>query len=290
MYVIDSHIHMHVGLESDLDALRKQFLIDISKAGVSATQVMSPDPKRYSNMGFEDRINTVLKFCGNNENLYPFYWINPMEEGFLEQIDIACQRGIYGFKIICSGFYPGDENVIAACKKIAENNKPVLFHSGILWDGKESAKYNRPGEFEALIEIPNLRFCLAHVSWPWTDECIAVYGKFNNAHVRRPDVSCEMFIDVTPGSPHVYRDEIYKRLFGCEYQIKYNLMFGTDCNTEEYNIAWTRDWIETDVPLIKKYNPGDEQDTLEHIYSKNFLRFLGRSNERIEKIYPDVAH
>jgi len=288
MKIIDSHIHMHVGLDEDLDALREKYLQDIAKAGVSATQIMSPHPTRY-NMTFEERLETVFKFCNNNENLFPFYWINPMADDFASEIDTAVERGIVGFKISPSGFYPGDENVIAACKRIAEHHKPVLFHSGILWDGKESAKYNRPGEYEALLEVPGLKFCLAHVSWPWTDECIAVYGKFNNAHILRPDLSCEMFIDVTPGSPHVYRDEIYKRLYGCEYQIKYNLMFGTDCNTEAYNIPWAKDWIETDVPLIRKYNPGDEIDTLEHLYSKNFLRFIGKEDEDINRVFPNVA-
>ena len=291
MYILDSHIHFGDGdpVNGSYKEQQKKYLSELAAAGVSGSQIMSKDPRLAKELGCEGRLRELMEFCDGADNLYPFYWIDPMEDDFLEQIDKAYNAGVDGFKIICSGFYPGDENVLAACTKIAELGKPVLFHSGILWDGVDSSRYNRPGEYESLLEVPDLKFCLAHVSWPWTDECIAVYGKFNNAFSRRPELSCEMFIDITPGTPHVYREEVFKRLFCSDYQVKYNVMFGSDCNTDGYNVAWTKDWVATDVPLIRKFNPNDPDDVIEHVYSKNFLRFMGKIDEDIKREYPGVA-
>lgn len=75
-----------------------------------------------------------------------------------------------------------------------------------------SSQYNRPSEFEPLLEINGLKFSLAHISWPWCDELIAVYGKFLNAYAGNPDHSVEMFIDITPGTPPIYRQEVLTKL------------------------------------------------------------------------------
>ncbi len=113
---------------------------------------------------------------------------------------------------MCSRFYPGDSRAIKVYKAIAERRKPILFHSGILFDGQDSSRFNRPFEFEALINIEGLRFALAHISWPWHDECIAVYGKLLCVRNSRPGVMDEMFIDTTPGTPAIYREEVLTKL------------------------------------------------------------------------------
>jgi predicted TIM-barrel fold metal-dependent hydrolase len=128
--------------------------------------------------------------------------------------------------------------------------------------------------YDALIEIPNLRFCLAHVSWPWYDECIAEYGKF--AYNKRVKSNApEMFIDVTPGTPPVYREEVFRHLL-LSYNMRNNLMFGTDCNTDGYSIAQSTKWQNIDDPLYERFVEGDVEDFKEHIYGKNFLRFIGK--------------
>ena len=74
-----------------------------------------------------------------------------------------------------------------------------------MWDGKPSGPYNRPVGFESLLEVQGLRFCMAHVSWPWCDELVAVYGKVLNGYTNRRDLTVEMFVDITPGTPPIYR-------------------------------------------------------------------------------------
>ena len=187
---IDAHIH--TGLE------RNEYIVDpkgnqarlmegLKNAGLDGAVILSVDPLKFSDWDPEKRLEDCLLTCEGEENLYPFYYLNPLETDALDQIDMAVKAGVYGFKMICSKYAPSDERCLLACEKIAQNDKPVLFHSGICWDGVPSANNNKPSNFEALIEIPRLRFCLAHVSWPWYDECIAVYGKFNiNSRILRP--------------------------------------------------------------------------------------------------------
>jgi hypothetical protein len=49
----------------------------------------------------------------------------------------------------------------------------VLFHAGIFADGREGT-YCRPVFYEVIRQVPGLKAQLAHLGWPWVDECIAV--------------------------------------------------------------------------------------------------------------------
>lgn len=218
-----------------------------------------------------------------------FFWIDPTEEDALMQVDLAVQKGFVAFKMIPSTYNVACQKSMDVIEKIASKGKSILFHSGICWDGMNSAANHKPANYEALIEIPKLKFCLAHVSWPWYDECIAVYGKFNNAYFTRPETSCEMFIDVTPGTPEVYREEVFRHLLCSGYELRYNLMFGTDCNTGNYNHSWSSKWQKIDNELYDRFIEHDVEDFKEHIYGKNFMRFIGLSDEEPVRTIPMVG-
>ncbi len=191
----------------------------------------------------------------------------------MRQVDQAVRRGAQGFKIICNKFIPGHPKVLKLIRKIAELKKPVLFHSGILWDGRASSVYNRPVEFESLLEIQGLKFSLAHMAWPWCDELLAVYGKFQNALALRPNLSIEMFIDITPGTPPLYRREALEKLFRIGYDVENNIIFGSDSNTCDYSESWTSQWIKRDNAIYRKLQLSKK--VVNKIYSENLLRFLG---------------
>ena len=157
-------------------------------------------------------------------------------------------------------------------RAIAETGRPILFHSGILWDGKSSSAYNRPAEFEALLEVQNLRFSLAHISWPWCDELIALYGKFSNAKKIRDDVTCEMFVDTTPGTPEIYRRDALTKLFSAGYDVRNNVFFGSDCTIEDYNTKWASEWISRDTEILKTIGLPDGD--VSKILGGNILNFI----------------
>jgi len=288
--LLDGHIHISPPGQTGGDS-RKIFMEKAMKAGIEGGLVISQPP--CSNdpcdtlLSNEQRLNDLLDWCGDSSVIYPFYWINPLEDDAQKQIDKAVAAGVMGFKVICSHFYPSDPAALNTFRYIAENNKPILFHSGILWDDKASSQYNKPAAFEALIEIPNLRFALAHISWPWCDEHIAVYGKFLSAFSltkdvsAKKDVSAEMFIDITPGTPEIYRREALSKIFTIGYDVGHNVIFGSDSYARNYNHCWTRKWLGIDNEIYNEL--GLSSEIIASIYSENLKRFVGISSAKFER-------
>jgi predicted TIM-barrel fold metal-dependent hydrolase len=121
--------------------------------------------------------------------------------------------------------------------------------------------------------IPGLRFSLAHISWPWCDECIAVYGHFqSNKHSGRIKDS-EMFIDFTPGTPPVYRKEAIDKVLTSGAECRDNILFGVDCVANNYSSDYAASIIARDNDIFASLCLGD--DFKEKYYEKNLMRFLG---------------
>lgn len=271
MKIYDMHIHIMDG-KPDADELVRK----LSVAGIYGGAVISPEPSAEAcNDGtdYENRIQTVFEWTkGYEGRLFPILWIHPDEINVEEHIRDAVKRGIAGFKMICNNYYVSDEAPMKILRLIAELGKPVIFHSGILWDGAVSSKYNKPVNWEALLEIPKLRFSMGHCSWPWHDECIALYGKILNAYLINPD-SCEMFFDLTPGTPEIYREDLFFKLFHTGYDVPHNIMFGTDSTASTYGPEWVLNWLNVDNKLYDKL--GVPNSIRQLIYEDNFLRFIG---------------
>ena len=185
MKIIDMHMHTHA---NGIVVQPERLISDLNKAGIfgAAAFSVSPGCPPFKNIGtIEDRTTDILRLCkGYPDRLYPVLFIHPDEENVIDEVKKASDRGIVAYKMICNTYYVGDQKSMDLLNVIASLDKPVIFHSGILWDGNVSSKYNKPINWEALLDIPNLRFSMGHCSWPWIDECIALYGKFLNAYSR----------------------------------------------------------------------------------------------------------
>jgi predicted TIM-barrel fold metal-dependent hydrolase len=212
----------------------------------------------------------VMEWAAFSKRIIPFFWIDPLDGDAFDQVDKAVAAGIAGFKVISNRFFPGDPRPMQVWEHIAKAGKPILFHSGILYGSGPCSQYNRPVGFEPLFEIPKLRFALAHVSWPWCDECLAVYGYWQSRK-GRGSTSTEMFIDTTPGTPGIYRREVFSKIYGIGYDIENNLIFGTDCSNE-YSSAYTKEILAMDKDALDNAEVSPEQR--EKYYSKNILRFF----------------
>jgi len=257
----------------------------MEKTGVYGGCIFSNRPKwsdQTRGTSFDERLKEVLDWTkGYEDRLFPIIWIHPYEENIIENIRKAVTHGICGFKIICDDFYVYEEKCIEVLREIASLDKPVFFHSGILWDGKESSKYNRPVHWEALVNIEGLRFSMGHSSWPWIDECIALYGQFLNAStVRKP---AEMFFDITPGTPEMYREELLNKLYTIGYDTGHNIMFGTDSAAERYYPGWPSKWLDIDWKILEHI--GVSKENLENLYYNNIMRFLGKGDS-VEHVKP----
>lgn len=265
----DMHIHCH---SEPVDP--QKLLAQMDKSGIYGAVLLSHYPKESKADGFdaEQRMNQVLDICRDYPNrLFPVLWIHPHEPNALAVAEEAVRRGIMGFKMICDNYYVSDPDSMALVRKIAELDKPIIFHSGILWFGGDSSKYNRPLNWECLVDIKGLRFSLGHCSWPWVDECIALYGKFLNAYTE--GMGAEMFFDTTPGTPAIYRKELLTKLYTVGYDVADNVMFGTDCSADNYNYNWTQKWLDTDGTILREL--GADDTIFQKLYHDNLMRFFG---------------
>jgi predicted TIM-barrel fold metal-dependent hydrolase len=218
-----------------------------------------------------------MSLAAFSDRIIPFFWIDPLEKDALEQVSEAVNAGIAGFKVICNRFFPGDPRPMEVWEKIASTGKPILFHSGILYSHTPSSRYNRPAGFEPLFDIPDLRFALAHVSWPWHDELLAVYGNWRNRK-EGGTTRAEMFIDTTPGTPKIYRREVFSKIYTIGYDIEDNIIFGTDC-TNNYNSGYVKQILAMDKDALD--NAGVSEAGREKYYHKNILRFLGKTKRPV---------
>ena len=270
--VLDGHIHL-MQYTTPLPGL----LGNMSAGGFDGGVLLSLPPAAFPEIAppcpADARLEHVLAWCAGSPELFPFFWIDPLEEDALAQVELACGRGIAGFKVICDRYFPSDERALVVFRAIARVGKPILFHSGILWDGKPSSRYNRPVEFEALLEVPGLRFAMAHISWPWTDELLAVYGKFADALRRRPELGVELFIDLTPGTPVVYRYEALRKLLTIGYDLKRNVFIGSDSILPDSDPAGMREWLAGERRLFRQLRLSEEDEVA--FLGGNLRRFLG---------------
>ncbi len=266
--ILDGHIHIETRT-----ADRSRFLADLQQTHVDGGIIISLPPETFRSTretaGAEARMDNVCSWCEGSPDLHPFFWIDPLAPDAGEQVTLATQKGIRGFKVICDRYAPGDERAMAVFSMIAATGRPILFHSGILWDGKPSSLYNRPAEFEALLAVKGLRFSMAHIAWPWCDEMIAVFGKFQNAQ----ETNVELYIDTTPGTPPVYRQDVLTRLFNVGYDVKHRVFFGSDCSTHAYDGIWAGQWIERDKRILKAI--GLDRDEVNAVFADNMKRFVG---------------
>ena len=276
MQIYDLHVH-----DFNHDITPEAFVAQLGEAGIYGAGVFSPPPSEArkggkDGMGFKQRLDRVLNFCKEYPGrLFPVLWMHAYEDGAVEMAKEAAERGISAFKIICNNYYVGDDKSMELMNTIAKLNKSTVFHTGILWDGTPSGQYNRPINWEYLMDIPKLKFAMAHCSWPWYDECIAVYGKVNVANKGNPD-ACEIFFDLTPGTPVIYRRDLLTKLFAIYgNDVKHNIIFGTDCLLS-YDVEGAKKWQEVDNGIYHEL--GVYAEASPYIYRDNFLRFMGVAN------------
>lgn len=281
----DCHVHSR-GDESADEVIKA-----MDGAGVEKAIVMAPypgegidhAPTKRGNFSYS-RVNSELQGKSTGfisrlqaeapDRILGFAWIEPRLKDAVKNIEDAISKyECRGIKMIPDHWYPQDPKFFALYEKIQELRAPVLFHSGILYGFKDSSRFCRPCNYEVLVNFPHVKFALAHISWPWTDECIALYGRFqaNLEHGHYSDdraKEMQMFIDTTPGTPSFYRREAFRKalMFGAED----GMIFGSDSSASDLRGASTI--AEMDKGIIRELGYSDE--TIRKVQIANIERFL----------------
>jgi len=221
MRIWDCHCHAR-GHETGEDVLKQMDAAKVDRINLFA---------RYPDKGTREDVRASIDHLARVQAVDPnrifgLVWANPRAPGMVEELERGMvEKGLRGAKLIPDHWAPTDELVFPIYAKMKALRKPIQFHSGILYGFGDSSRFCQPVLYEALVNYPGLRFSLAHISWPWVDECIAVYGRFRAAAGYKAD-KCQMWIDTCRGTPDAWREEALRKAIPfCGMQ---HLMFGVD--------------------------------------------------------------
>jgi len=164
----------------------------------------------------------------NPDVLIPFGSVDPRKGklGVREARELI-ESGVRGFKFHpnTQAFWPNDPEFFPMYEVIAEAGLIALFHSGTTGigagmpgGGGVRLKYSNPMAVDDVAaEFPELDIILAHPSFPWQDEALAIA-------VHKPNV----YIDLSGWSPKYFPDNLVqytntllkrKMLFGSDYPL-----------------------------------------------------------------------
>lgn len=265
MEIYDAHIHTH-GKPCDPPEV---FLEKAHSCGVTGGTIFSVHPAKYRpfpnyDQRAESRIDWIVEYTSHTPGFLPYFFADLSEPDAMRHVDYAVKAGIRGFKVICDGEYSvkDHKDVVEA---MAETGLPVMFHAGVDNIPHYSSFNNRPIMFECLMKIKGLRFSLAHMAWPWCDEFVGIFGKIEMARGGgNPADFAEMFVDVTPGTPGIYRREALRKLYLTGYDSPGHTFWGTDQVLNDYNADTVRMMLKRDNAILEEieadYQRGDVVD------------------------------
>jgi predicted TIM-barrel fold metal-dependent hydrolase len=196
------------------------------------------------------------KAAANSDVLIPFASIDPAKgkTGAREARRLIADFGIRGFKFHPSmqGFYPNDRSAYVLYEAIAEAGLPALFHTGQTGVGSGMPggngirlKYSNPMYIDDVaVDFPGMPIILAHPSFPWQDEALAVAQ-------HKPNV----YIDLSGWSPKYFPPILVRY---ANSLLRHKMLFGSDWPVIQPD-RWLRDFEKLDIkpevrPLILKEN------------------------------------
>jgi len=274
LVAIDVHTHANVSQRQPKDPFAAQFDEAMAKYFKSRQPPTIPDLAQYyrerklaaviftvdteSEVGHTRIANEEVAELAaeHNDVLIPFASIDPArgKMGAREARRLINDYGVRGFKFHPSaqGFYPNDPKAYVLYEAIAEAKLPALFHSGQTGVGARMRggmgirlKYSNPMFLDDVaVDFPDMPIVIAHPSFPWQDEALAVA-------THKPNV----YIDLSGWSPKYFPTNLVQY---ANTLLKDRVMFGSDfpALTPE---RWIADFDTLNMkpevrPLIMKEN------------------------------------
>lgn len=192
----------------------------------------------------------------HSDVLIPFASIDPAKGkmGAREARRLVEHFGIRGFKFhpTMQGFYPNDRSAYVLYEAIQECGVPALFHTGQTAVGagmrggnSMRLKYSNPLYLDDVAaDFPDMQIVMAHPSFPWQEEALAVA-------THKPNV----WIDLSGWSPKYFPPILVKY---ANSLLKDRVLFGSDWPAITPD-RWLADFGKLDIkeevkPLILKEN------------------------------------
>ena len=242
MRIVDSHVHVG-SLESASDLLRA-----MDANGVERLLILS-ESERISPRKTLANMRALAKYAeADRARLSCLAWINPTipnAAGLAEQA--LTEMGFSGLKIIPDHWYAYEPRLEPFWEKMNTLKASILFHTGILYGFEDGSRFCHPEYLEKLQNYPNIRFAMAHVSWPWCEECLAVMGRMKAAVGYRKD-GWQSYIDLTPGTPaHIRKQAIANAVSFCGGVD--HILWGTDSSTGK-GLDYQKEVLDSDRAIF----------------------------------------
>jgi predicted TIM-barrel fold metal-dependent hydrolase len=191
-----------------------------------------------------------------NDCLIPFASIDPHKGkmGVREAIKLIEEYGVRGFKFhpTAQGFYPNDRMVYPLYEVIQDAGLVALFHTGQTGVGAGAPggyglrlKYSNPMHLDDVAaDFPTMKIVMAHPSFPWQEEALAVATHKPTVH-----------IDLSGWSPKYFPPILVRYANSI---LKDKVLFGSDYPVITPD-RWIADFDKLDIkpevrPLIMKQN------------------------------------
>ncbi|HSJ46293.1 MAG TPA: amidohydrolase family protein [Euzebyales bacterium] len=194
--------------------------------------------------------------------LIPFASIDPARgvAGIAEARRLVVEHGVRGFKFHpnLQAFQPNDRAAYPLYEAITDLGVPALFHSGqsgigagLRGGGGIRLKHSNPLLLDDVaVDFPDLQIIIAHPSFPWQDEALAVA-------VHKPNV----WLDLSGWSPKYFPPQLVRF---ADTMLRDRVLFGSDHPFITPD-RWLRDF--EDVAIRDEVRPG--------ILKHNAARLLG---------------
>lgn len=218
MRIVDCHVHMKAPVPDASPVLRA-----MDRNGVERLIVMSNSERRSLQVTRQNLADAKALCDQAPDRLTPLARLEPTIPGMGELAKEALgDMGFKGIKIIPDHWFAYEERLEPWWELMNELAAPILFHTGIHYGFEDNSRFCRPLWLEKLLHYPRIRFAMAHISWPWCEECLAVMGRMRAAG----NPQWQSYIDITPGTPgHIRKEALANAVSFCGPE---RIMFGTD--------------------------------------------------------------
>ena len=250
MRVVDCHVHIHG--QADAASIIGQ----MDANGVGRTILISA-PERVSLQLTRANLLQAKALCeAAPDRLSALAWVNPTIPGVAGlAAEALTEMGFAGIKIIPDHWFAYEERLQHFWAAMDDLEASILFHTGILYGFDDGSRFCRPLYLEALVNYPRIHFAMAHISWPWCEECLAVMGRMRAA-TRGTGLPWQSYVDITPGTPpHIRKQALANAVAFCGAD---RILFGTDCKVPG-SLVRQKQLLDRDLAIFDEIGLTDEQ-------------------------------
>ena len=202
--IIDAHVHpvlfgpickdpervqfrkQQFGLYKSSPIPMEQVMAVMDHAGVDLAILFAEDYSAVMGQSIVSNEEIRLLMDAHPGRFAGFASVDPRNEDAPEELARAfTELKLDGLKLNLSHLqmYPDDARLQSLYELCLAHNKPITFHCGFSWEPDSPSKYARPILYEDVaVRYPELRFCLAHLGWPWVDELCMLLLKYPNVY------------------------------------------------------------------------------------------------------------